>query len=224
MRIDLTQGKVTKEPISVDIIKNFIGGKGLGAYLLTKELKARVDPLSPKNKIIIATGPLQGSIVPICGRYCIVTKSPLTGLFLDSHAGGYVGSEIKFAGYDAIIIEGASNTPCYISIIDDDIQIRDAYHLKGLSTLDKEIAIKKDLNDTKARIMSIGPAGENLVKYSCITSDSFRNVGRGGVGSVFGSKNLLGVAVKGSKKEIQIVNREKFKHIAQNIHKRATQS
>jgi aldehyde:ferredoxin oxidoreductase len=224
VRIDLTQGKVTKEPLSVDIIKNFIGGKGLGAYLLTKELKARVDPLSPKNKIIIATGPLQGSIVPICGRYCIVTKSPLTGLFLDSHAGGYVGSEIKFAGYDAIIIEGASNTPCYISIIDDDIQIRDAYHLKGLSTLDKEIAIKKDLNDTKARIMSIGPAGENLVKYSCITSDSFRNVGRGGVGSVFGSKNLLGVAVKGSKKEIQIVNREKFKHIAQNIHKRATQS
>ena len=123
------------------------------------------------NKIIIATGPLQGSIVPICGRYCIVTKSPLTGLFLDSHAGGFVGPELKFAGYDAIIIEGISDKPCYLSIIDDNIQIRSGEKLKGMTTLDKEIQIKQELNLENAKIMSIGPAGENLVKYACVTSD-----------------------------------------------------
>lgn len=224
LRIDLSSGSIKKEPISDKVLRTFIGGKGLATYILTKELKAGIDPLSPENKIIIATGPLQGSIVPICGRYCIVTKSPLTGLYLDSHAGGFVGPEIKFAGYDVIIIEGASETPCFISIIDDDIQIKDGHHLKGLSTLDKEIAIKKELNEDKARIMSIGPAGENLVKYACVTSDSFRNIGRAGVGSVFGSKNLLSIAVRGSKKDIQVITNEKFKEVAKDIQDRAAKS
>ena len=198
IRINLSTKEIDIESLPPRIAESFIGGKGLGAYILTREVKQGIDPLGPENKIIITTGPLQGSVVPICGRYCIVTKSPLTGLFLDSHAGGFWGPELKFAGYDAIIIEGVSDRPCYISIIDDNIQIRNGKNIKGMTTLDKEIQIKQELNSENAKVMSIGPAGENLVKYACVTSDSFRNTGRGGVGAVFGSKNLLGVSVKGS--------------------------
>ncbi|MHA1443733.1 MAG: aldehyde ferredoxin oxidoreductase family protein [Candidatus Hodarchaeales archaeon] len=221
IRINLSTKKIELESLPPKIVETFIGGKGLGAYILTRELKPGIDPLGPDNKIIVATGPLQGSVVPICGRYCIVTKSPLTGLFLDSHAGGFVGPELKFAGYDAIIIEGASNTPCYISIIDDKIQIRNGEIIKGMTTLDKETHIKQELNMQDAKIMSIGPAGENLVKFACVTSDSFRNIGRGGVGSVFGSKNLLGIAIKGSNKKIPVANLEKLNVLAKNLRKRA---
>ena len=157
LRVNLSTKEIKKEPLP-KISDTFIGGKGLGAYLLTRELAPGIDPLSPNNKLIICTGPLQGSFVPICGRYTIVTKSPLTNLFLDSHAGGYIGPEIKFTGLDAIIIEGASSIPCYLSIFDDDVQIRDGTDLVGLTTSNKELQIKRELNDSKTRIMSIGPA------------------------------------------------------------------
>ena len=221
IRINLSTKEIDIESLPPRIAESFIGGKGLGAYILTREVKQGIDPLGPENKIIITTGPLQGSVVPICGRYCIVTKSPLTGLFLDSHAGGFWGPELKFAGYDAIIIEGVSDRPCYISIIDDNIQIRNGKNIKGMTTLDKEIQIKQELNSENAKVMSIGPAGENLVKYACVTSDSFRNTGRGGVGAVFGSKNLLGVSVKGSKKDIPVADLEKLNLLAKNLHERA---
>jgi aldehyde:ferredoxin oxidoreductase len=146
----------------------------------------------------------------------------LTKLFLDSHAGGYIGPEIKFAGLDAIIIEGTSSTPCYLTIIDDKVKIRDGMDLIGLSTSDKELRIKNELNDPKIRVMSIGPAGENLVKFSCVTSDSFRNTGRGGVGAVFGSKNLLAVAIRGTKKTLHVAKPEKLKEKAKNLRDRAT--
>ena len=221
IRINLSTKEIDIESLPPRIAESFIGGKGLGAYILTREVKQGIDPLGPENKIIITTGPLQGSVVPICGRYCIVTKSPLTGLFLDSHAGGFWGPELKFAGYDAIIIEGVSDRPCYISIIDDNIQIRNGKNIKGMTTLDKEIQIKQELNSENAKVMSIGPAGENLVKYACVTSDSFRNTGRGGVGAVFGSKNLLGVSVKGSKKDIPVADLEKLNLLAKNLRERA---
>ncbi len=150
-----------------------------------------------------------------------VTKSPLTGLFLDSHVGGFVGPELKFANYDAIIVEGKSEKPCYISIINDEINIHPAKHLKGLATLDKEIKIKNELNEPKAKILSIGLAGENLVKYACVTSDSFRNAGRGGSGAVFGSKNLLAIAIRGSKKEISVANQEQMNNLETNLRDRA---
>ncbi len=188
LRVDLTTKKISKEKLP-EIASTFLGGKGLGAYLLTRELAPKIDPLGPQNKLIIVTGPLQGSIVPICGRYAIVSKSPLTGLFLDSHAGGSIGPELKFAGYDALIVEGAASSPRYLSIIDDNVEIRDAAHLKGLSTLDKELQIKKELGE-QTKIMSIGPAGENKVKFACVTSESFRNLGRSGVGAVFGRKTF----------------------------------
>ncbi|MFX0051848.1 MAG: aldehyde ferredoxin oxidoreductase family protein [Candidatus Hodarchaeota archaeon] len=220
IRLNLSTKRIEKETLP-KIIHTFIGGKGLGAYILTKELPPKIDPLSPNNKIIITTGPLQGSIVPICGRYCIVTKSPLTGLFLDSHVGGSLGPELKFAGYDAIIIEGTSLDPCYISINDNNVQIRNGKSLKGLSTQDKEIWIKGTLNEPEAKIMSIGPAGENIVKFACITSEGFRNAGRGGIGAIFGSKNLLAVAIKGTSKKISVADPEALEKLAADLNKRA---
>ena len=221
IRINLATKSISVET-TPEVLEKFLGGKGLGAYLLTKELKPRIDPLGSENKIIISTGPLQGSNIPICGRYCIVTKSPLTGLFLDSHAGGFVGSELKFAGYDAIVIEEKSKEPCYISIVDDEISINPAVHLRGFSTLDKEIKIRKELNQPKARVLSIGLAGENLVKYACVTSDSFRNTGRGGIGAVFGSKNLLAIAICGTKGEISTAQPDAMKLLETNLRDRAS--
>ncbi|MFX0211176.1 MAG: aldehyde ferredoxin oxidoreductase family protein [Candidatus Hodarchaeota archaeon] len=220
IRINLTTKNIETEPLP-NIINTFIGGKGLGAYILTSELVPKINPLEPYNKLIITTGPLQGSIAPICGRYCIVTKSPLTGLFIDSHVGGSLGPELKFAGYDAIIIEGTSPEPCYISIINDNIQVRNGETLKGLSTQDKEFWIKETLDEPEAKIMSIGVAGENKVRYACITSESFRNAGRGGIGAVFGSKNLLALAIKGTKKEISVADPETLEKLAAELNKRA---
>jgi len=220
LRINLTTNDITISELP-KIIDKFLGGKGLGAYFLTRELSPGIDPLGSENKIIIATGPLQGTITPLSGRYCIVTKSPLTGLFLDSHAGGTIGPELTSAGYDAVIIEGASPNPVYLTIINDGVQIHDGKHLIGLSSFDKEIKVQEEHgNDTK--IMSIGVAGENKVKFACVTSESFRNLGRGGIGAVFGSKNLLAIGIKGISKEIPVADNEALKELSTEFRNRAT--
>jgi aldehyde:ferredoxin oxidoreductase len=221
LRINLSLNEITVDELP-KIIDKFLGGKGLGAYFLTRELSPGIDPLGSENKIIIATGPLQGTSTPLSGRYCAVTKSPLTGLFLDSQAGGTVGPELAFAGYDVVIIEGvAQKDPVYITIINDDVQIRNAKHLQGLTTLDKEAKIQEE-HGADVRVMSIGLAGENKVKFACITSESFRNLGRGGLGAVFGSKNLLAIAIKGIRNEIQVANPEKVKELTTDLRNRAT--
>lgn len=220
IRCNLNTNQISKEPLPNNT-GLFMGGKGLGAYLLTRELQPKIDPLGPLNKVVIVTGPLQGSTVPICGRFSIVTKSPLTGLFLDSHAGGMIGTEIKFAGFDALIIEGAAEKPCYISIINDNVEIQDGEYLQGLSALEKEDRIKEELGD-ETRIMSVGVAGEKKVKFACVTCESFRNFGRGGIGAVFGSKNLLAIAIKGAPREIPAADPESLEELASQLRTRAT--
>ncbi len=223
IRINLSSNQITNEklPEFEKVIETFMGGKGLGAYILTKELKPKIDPLGSENKIIITTGPLQGTQVPLSGRFCVVTKSPLTGLFLDSHAGGTIGPELAFAGYDAVIIEGIASESRYITIFDDDVQIRDGKHLQGLSALDKELIIQKE-HGPDVKIMSIGLAGENMVKYACITSESFRNLARGGIGAIFGSKNLLAISIKGTSSGVSVADPEKIKEISTQLRNRAT--
>jgi len=219
LRCNLSDQQIKIEPLP-KITRHFLGGKGLGAFLLTKELSPRIDPLGPENKLIIVTGPLQGSIVPICGRYSIVTKSPLTGLFLDSHAGGSIGPELKFAGYDVVIIEGKADKPVYLLITDAKVEIRAASHLRGLSTLDKELRLKDEISHN-VKVMSIGLAGENLSKIACVTNESFRNIGRGGVGAVFGSKNLLAIAIKGTSKEFAVADHKRLEELANELKRRA---
>jgi len=198
LSIDLGNGKVEAVPVDPDDIRDFIGGKGYAAKLLWNHTSPKVDPLGPGNVIILATGPLTATRVPATGRMCFVTKSPLTDTYNDSHVGGHFASEMKYAGYDFIIIKGKSVSPVFIYIKDEDIQIRDASTLWGKDSFETEEKIKDMLNDKRIRVASIGPAGENLVRYACVNIDLYRQAGRGGVGAVMGSKNLKAIAVKGS--------------------------
>jgi len=198
LRVELSNEKISTEPLNRDWAKKFIGGKGLGARYLFEELKPGVDPLSPDNVLMIWTGPLVGTMVPLTSRYAVVTKSPLTGTFLDSYAGGYFGPELKYAGFDGVIIKGKASKPVYLWINDGKAEIRDAKNLWGKDNFKTEELIRKETGQNKARIASTGPAGEKLSLIAGVTSDLTRNAGRGGGGAVFGSKNLKAVAVRGT--------------------------
>ncbi len=190
----------SSETISVpDVLKtDFIGGKGFGAKLLYDGVPPGTDPLDEKNLLMFMTGPLTGTMAPAM-RGCVVTKSPLTGIFLDSYFGGSFSPEIKYAGYDGIIIKGCSKKPVFIWIEDDHVELRDARHLWGTDTLEANHLIKKELNDETIKIASIGPAGENQVLFALIGCEYNRQAGRGGAGAVMGSKNLKAIAIKGTK-------------------------
>lgn len=199
LRVDLTSERVTVEPLDYGEARRFIGGRGLAAKILFDELPAGTEPLGPENKLIFATGPLTGTLVPGSSRYVIVTKSPETGLFLDSYAGGFFPAEIKYAGYDVIIIEGKAGKPIYLWIDDDNVEFRDASHLWGTLTSDAEVSLKEEVGDDTARVAVIGPAGENLSNLAIVRNDYSHHSGRGGVGAVMGSKNLKAVVIRGSK-------------------------
>ncbi len=198
LRINLTESEINTEEIPEKIIKQYIGGTGFISYYLYKELEKKIDPLSPENKIIIATGPAQATRIPITGRYAVGAKSPLTNHIIDAHCGGFVGPELRMAGYDLVIIEGKAEKPTYISIKDDKVEIKDATHLWGKLAHPTEEKIRNDEGEPRMRVICIGPAGENLVNISCPTADWHHNPGRGGLGAVFGSKNLKAIGVKGS--------------------------
>ncbi len=198
LRVDLTNEKISTEPLNKEWAKQYIGGKGLGAKYLFEELKPGTDPLSPENILSVWTGPLVGTLVPLTSRYVIVTKSPLTGTFLDSYAGGFFGPEIKYSGFDGMIITGKASKPVYLWLNDGRVEIRDAKNLWGKDTYATEEIVRKETGQKMARVASIGPAGEHVGLISSVTSDLTRNAGRGGTGAVFGSKNLKAIAAKGS--------------------------
>ncbi|MGM0610802.1 MAG: aldehyde ferredoxin oxidoreductase family protein [Thermodesulfobacteriota bacterium] len=178
--------------------EKYVGGKGFGSKLLYDLLPPGTDALAPENVLMFLTGPLTGTRAPSM-RACAVTKSPLTGLFLDSYFGGEFGQEIKYAGYDGLIIGGRAEKPVYIHIEDEKIQIKAAGDLWGEDTLAVNRRIKEALHDPTLKIASIGQAGENLVPFSLISCEYNRQAGRGGAGAVMGSKNLKAVAVHGNK-------------------------
>ncbi len=226
LKVDLSSKKTSEINVEKDIIKNFIGGKGLGAYLLYTMLKPHTDPLSPDNLLMFLNGPFTGTPYPTSGRTTVVTKSPLTGLYLDCHAGGYFGPELKKTGYDGIVFEGASEKPVYLWINDGNVEIRDATHLWGLP-VSKTVKRLREETDEKAHVSSIGPAGENLVKFASITidkdSDPWRAgiAARGGPGAVMGSKKLKAIAVKSSGK-VEAYDTEKFKELSSVLNKKIT--
>lgn len=165
LRVDLESGKIKTDPLDSNFAKKFLGCKGFGAKILYDQLQPNTDALSPENILAYCTGPLTGTLAP-SNRYCIATKSPLTGTFVDSYAGGYFGQELKYAGYDILIITGKSEKPVYLKIYDDDVELTNAEHLWGLDTYETYDILKKDLNDNSVKVSCIGPAGENLVKYA----------------------------------------------------------
>mgnify|MGYP001316439085 CR=1 FL=1 len=199
LRVNLTAGTVKSEPLNMDWAQAYLGSRGLGSKYLTSEVDPKVDPLSPDNKIIWATGPLTGTMASTGGRYTVITKSPLTGAIACSNSGGYWGAEFKMAGWDMVIFEGKSPTPVYLYVNDDVAELRDASHLWGKSVWETEETLKKSLQDPLTRVSSIGKAGESGVLYAAVVNDLHRAAGRSGVGTVMGSKNLKAIAVRGTK-------------------------
>jgi len=179
--------------------KEYLGSRGLASKYLVEEIDPKVDPLSPDNKIIWATGPLTGTMASTGGRYTVVTKGPLTGAIACPNSGGYWGAELKMAGWDMIIFEGKSPKPVYLFIQDDNAQLLDASSLWGQSVWETEPSIKAKHQDPQIRVSCIGKAGENQVLFASVVNDLHRAAGRSGVGAVMGSKNLKAIAVRGTK-------------------------
>jgi aldehyde:ferredoxin oxidoreductase len=199
LRVDLTRGSVTTEPLRLDWAEEYIGGRGLAARYLYEEMDPSVDALGPDNKLIMATGPLTGTNASCGSRYMVVTKGALTGAITTSNSGGHWGPELKFAGYDMVIVEGRAKRPCYLLVDDDRVEIRDAANVWGKVVSETEDAIRDETGIPALRVAGIGPAGENLVRFACIINDKHRAAGRSGVGAVMGSKNLKAIAVRGTR-------------------------
>ncbi len=199
LRVDLTKGTCKSEALNMKWAQEYLGQRGLATKYFIEEVDPKVDPLSPANKMIMATGPLTGTMASTGGRYSVITKGALTGAIACSNSGGYFGAEMKFAGWDMVIFEGKSPKPVYLAIEDDKVELRDAAHLWGKTVWQTEEIIKKTHQDPQTRVCSIGRAGENGVMYACIVNDLHRAAGRSGVGTVMGSKNLKAVAIRGTK-------------------------
>lgn len=200
LRVDLNQLKVSREPLNRQWAAEYLGQRGLASKYLFEEMDPTADPLSPENRLILATGPLTGTMASTGGRWSAVTKGALTGAITASNAGGFFGAELKFAGLDMIILEGRAPKPVYLSIRDDEAELIDAGEfIWGESVWTTEARIRERHRDPQIRIASIGRAGENLVRYACIVCDRDRAAGRSGVGAVMGSKNIKAVAVRGTR-------------------------
>ncbi|MBE1302863.1 aldehyde ferredoxin oxidoreductase family protein [Clostridium botulinum] len=212
LRIDLTNRNCTLEPLDEEKAKKFIGARGLGVKTLLEEIDPKIDPLSIENKLVIVTGPITGAPMPTSGRYMVVTKAPLTGTIAISNSGGKWGTELKNAGYDMIIVQGKSEVPVYVNIEDDKIEIKEAEHLWGKTSLETTKILCNE-NNERAKVLCIGPAGEKLSLMAAIMNDIDRAAGRGGVGAVMGSKNLKAIVVKGSGK-VKVVNEEEAKKVS----------
>ncbi|MBM4307434.1 MAG: aldehyde:ferredoxin oxidoreductase, partial [Deltaproteobacteria bacterium] len=204
LRIDLSKKKWTIEPISDSILKSYLGGKGLGSYLLLKENPPHVDPLSPENHLIFTLGPMADTPFYGSSRFAVFTKSPQTGIYSESYSGGKITSPLSRTGYDAIIIEGQSSSPIFLEISDEQVLFHPASggtsDLWGKDTYEAEEAILKKVGRKDAGALVIGPAGENLVKFAVMEIERWRSLGRAGIGAVMGSKKLKGIVFHGKKR------------------------
>ncbi len=208
--VDLTTGTTHAEPLNENYAAQYIGGAGLAARYLYDAIDARTDPLGADNPLIFMTGPLDATAAPSAGRFVVVARSPLTGIYGEANAGNFFGPDLKLAGYDGIIVRGKSPTPVYLLIRDGKAELRDAKHLRGKTTFDTGDALRAELNDPKLTVAAIGPAGENLVKYALILATNSRPgakkgiAGRCGMGAVMGSKNLKAIAVRAGNTKITV--------------------
>lgn len=197
LRVNLENKTIVKEPLNRKAAEDFVGARGLGTKYFCDEVDPKVDALGPDNKLIFMTGPLTGTAACCSGRYEVVAKAPLTGTIGAANSGGHFGPELKYAGYDGIIFEGVSDTPVYLYINDDKVELRDASHLWGKTVFEATDELNKDCG-ASFRVACIGPTGENLCLYAGVMNDKHRAAGRGGLGAVMGSKKLKAVVVKGT--------------------------
>jgi aldehyde:ferredoxin oxidoreductase len=218
LRVNLSNQKSSIEPIPDSVLRSYLGGKGLGSYLLLKENPPRIDPFSPQNRLIITLGPLADTPFYGSSRYAIFTKSPQTGIYSESYSGGKVTFSLSRTGYDAIIIEGKSNHPVFLEISDKEVLFHPASRLWGKETYEVEETILKKVGKNSGALV-IGPAGENLVKFAVIESERWRSLGRAGIGAVMGSKKLKGIAFHGKKRR-EVANPSSLRRLAQEFKER----
>ncbi|MDI7276203.1 MAG: aldehyde ferredoxin oxidoreductase family protein [Anaerolineae bacterium] len=216
LRVNLSSGEVRREPLPQQIANDYLGGRGVGAYLLYREVPGGADPLGPENRLYVSAGPLSGLLVPGAGKCDVTTKSPLTGGYAGASIGGLLSAEIKYAGYDTLAIEGKAARPTYLYVDDDRVELRDAADYWGKGSLTTEKMLKLALGED-FQIATIGPAGEAGVAYACISHDFGRQAGRGGVGTVMGAKNLKAIAVRGSH-SIPVADLERYRQLARDMY------
>jgi len=211
LRVNLNDRTCKTEDLDLNLAKKFIGGRGLGTKLYMNEVSPTIDPLAPENKVVIATGPLTGTAVPTGCRYMVITKSPLTGMIASSNSGGKWGASLKYAGYDAIILEGKSDKPCYINIVDDKVEILDATSLWGTTS---EVCLKTlEKAHEGCSVLNIGPAGETLSLIAAVMNEGERAAGRSGVGAVVGSKNLKAICITANRGVMPVSDADAFKAV-----------
>ena len=215
LRVNLSTGSIKTEALDEALAKKFIGGRGLGTKILMDEGIAKVDPLSADNKLIFINGPLTGVNVPTGGRYMVVTKSPLNNMIASSNSGGVWGARLKYAGYDALIVEGASDKPVYMVIDDDHVELKDATGLWGKTSEVVEEELKTEYGKD-ASVVNIGPAGENLSLIAAIMNEADRAAGRGGVGAVMGSKKLKAIVCSSKRNVIEPQDKEALREAVTN--------
>lgn len=216
LRINLTEGKTGIEPLNMELARKYLGGRGLAGKMFFDEVAADVQAFAPENKIYIAAGVLTGTNAPTSGRFTVVTKSPLKGAVSAANSGGSWGVQLKLAGYDMVILEGKAAYPVYISIKDDLVKIRDASQLWGKDVYAATEALQLEFGDPAAKVLTIGPAGENLALMAVFLNDLHRAAGRSGVGAVMGAKNLKALIVCGTGK-VEKANPEKMKNILKAV-------
>jgi len=217
--VDLTVGKSKVEHISEELCKKYLGGVGLATRLLYDLNPPNVDPLSPDNTLVFALGAFAGTVVPTGSKHGIAAKSPLTGFIGDSLASSFWSQALRRAGYDAVAIKGRAENPTYLFIDDNIVQFRDAKHLWGKGCLETDNLVKEEIGDETTSVSSIGPAGETLVRFACITNDRTRQAGRTGLGAVMGSKNLKAVAVRGTK-AVQVAKLDEIMELCLDLYEK----
>jgi aldehyde:ferredoxin oxidoreductase len=222
LKIDLSSGAAESIPVTQELAEQYIGGKGFGARFLYDMAGPEVDPLAPANPLMFMPGPLTGTLAPSM-REAIVFKSPLTGIYADSFHGGVLGPEIKYCGYDGLIITGKANAPAYVFLDGDKVEIRDAGFLWGADTDQTYARLYQALGDRTVKIACIGPAGENLVRFALIDCTPHRQAGRCGAGAVMGSKNLKALVVRGGAHQVRVADAARFLELVKATHQRIKQ-
>ncbi len=214
--VDLSKGRIWEESLNEEYARLFVGGSGLAARYLLDMVGPETDPLGPENPLILMTGPLVGTAMPSAGRLSVCALSPLTGIWGESNTGGFVGPELRFAGYDGIIVTGKADRPVWLSVVEGEARLYDAADLWGLDSYATQERARELLGEPKARVLCIGPAGERGVKMAAVMNDHGRAAGRTGMGAVMGAKNLKAVALRGSA-QVSLADPEGFKATVREI-------
>jgi aldehyde:ferredoxin oxidoreductase len=216
LRVDLTTGAIQDEPLDEAYARDFVGGSGLAARYIYDMVDSDTDPLGPDNPLVFMTGPLVGTVMPSAGRCSVCALSPLTGIWGEANTGGFFGPELRFAGYDGIIVTGRAEKPVWLSVVDGQAELHDAADIWGSDSYATQERVREILGEPKARVACIGPAGEHLVKMAAVMNDHGRAAGRTGMGAVMGSKKLKAVAMRG-RTQVSLVDPEGFKAVVREI-------